>query len=100
MSCCGGKYNSLYSQLGNYSQGYSAGGGCYGIQSPTPVTTSGYYVVPAYGAPGYSTLTHGPNYGAGMNNGCNGGNAGYFQIGQAYGSGGTCNTQYMSTLCK
>lgn len=91
MSCCNGMKtgNYLYSQLGNYNQAYT--GGCYGIQSPTPVTTSGYYVVPAYGAPGYSSLTHG-------NNSCGSG-GGYFQIGQAYGSG-TCNTQYVSSMCQ
>ena len=41
-----------YAQLGAYNQGFR------GIRPPVPLTAvSGYYVVPAYSAPGYDTLT-------------------------------------------
>ena len=78
---------SGYAQLGSYNQGFR------GIRPPVPITAvSGYYVVPAYGAPGYSTLQHGTA--------SNGGNT-YFQIGRAYGEGAsTCNTQYMGSVCQ
>ncbi len=81
----GSGYN--YAQLGAYNLGFR------GIRPPVPLTSvSGYYVVPAYSAPGYDTLTHGPP-------GCNGGN--YFNIGQAYGQGaGNCNTKYTGSICQ
>ena len=74
-----------YAQLGAYNKGFR------GIRPPVPLTSvSGYYVVPAYSAPGYDTLTHGSS---------SGGN--YFTINQAYGSGaGSCNTKYMGSLCQ
>ena len=76
-----------YAQLGAYNLGFR------GIRPPVPLTSvSGYYVVPAYSAPGYDTLTHG---------GGSGGN--YFSIGQAYGQGsgsGFCNTKYMGSICQ
>ncbi len=78
-----------YAQLGTYNVGFK------GIKPPVPMTSvSGYYVVPAYSAPGYDTLTHGT-----LPNGCgSGGN--YFNIGRAYGSSaGNCNTKYMGSLC-
>jgi hypothetical protein len=86
-NCIGPNFGSTsYSQLGSYNQGFGAG-----VRPPVPVTTTaGYYVVPAYSAPGYNTLTHGRTTGAS-----------YFTIGQAYGSdGGACNTQYMGSLCQ
>jgi hypothetical protein len=81
----GAGYN--YAQLGSYNLGFK------GIHPPVPLTSvSGYYVVPAYSAPGYDTLTHGPP-------GSSGGN--YFSIGKAYGSdAGNCNTQYMGSICQ
>ncbi len=82
----GGGYN--YAQLGAYNQGFR------GIRPPVPLTSvSGYYVVPAYSAPGYDTLTHGSR-GSGS-----GGN--YFSIGKAYGqNAGACNTKYMGSICQ
>ncbi len=84
---------SSYARLGSYTSGFR------GIRPPVPTTTvSGYYVVPAYSAPGYDTLTHGQV-------GCAGGYASsggpYFSIGRAYGYGaGNCNTQYMGSMCQ
>lgn len=76
-----------YATLGTYN----TNNGFRGIRPPVPMTSvSGYYVVPAYSAPGYNTLTHGRG---------TGGN--YFQIQQAYGSGAqNCNTKYMGALCQ
>jgi len=55
-------------------------------------STSGYYVVPTYEAPGYDALTH-PHGGSGS---CNG----FFSIDSAYGSGAAnCNQQYVKKLC-
>ena len=82
-----------YAQLGAYNLGFK------GIRPPVPLTSvSGYYVVPAYSAPGYDTLTHG--HGA-----CGGSGGNYFSIGQAYGQGqgqgsGFCNTKYMGSICQ
>ena len=80
-----------YAQLGAYNLGFR------GIRPPVPLTSvSGYYVVPAYSAPGYDTLTHGA---AGC--GCGSGSGNYFQIGQAYGQGANlCNTKYMGSICQ
>lgn len=80
-----------FAQLGTYNHGFR------GIRPPIPMTSvSGYYVVPAYGGPSYSTLLHGGSGSCGGGSGC-----GYFQIGQAYGSdAGNCNTQYMGSLCQ
>jgi hypothetical protein len=81
-----------YAQLGAYNLGFR------GIRPPVPLTAvSGYYVVPAYSAPGYDTLTHGAaGCGCGSSSGGN-----YFNIGQAYGSGaGNCNTKYMGSICQ
>lgn len=80
-----------YAQLGAYNLGFR------GIRPPVPLTSvSGYYVVPAYSAPGYDTLTHGA---AGC--GCGGSGGNYFSIGQAYGSNaGNCNTRYMGSICQ
>lgn len=74
-----------YAQLGSYTAGYR------GIKPPVPMTAvSGYYVVPTYSAPGYSTLTHGTSGSGGP----------YFKIGPAYGYGAeNCSTQYMGSLC-
>jgi hypothetical protein len=81
-----------YAQLGSYNQGFR------GIRPPVPLTSvSGYYVVPAYSAPGYDTLTHGPPEGGC----CSGSGGNYFSIGKAYGSGaGSCNTKYMGSICQ
>lgn len=81
-----------FAQLGTYNQGFR------GIRPPVPMTSvSGFYVVPAFGGPSYSTLLHGGNQGCG----CGSGGGGYFQIGQAYGSNAAnCNTQYMGSLCQ
>jgi hypothetical protein len=77
-----------YAMLGMYNAGFR------GIRPPVPTTNvSGYYVVPAYSAPGYQTLTHGPPS-------C----GPYFQIQKAYGygagSGSFCNQQYMGSICQ
>lgn len=79
-----------YAQLGSYNLGFR------GIRPPVPVTSvSGYYVVPAYSAPGYDTLTHGSP------GGCGSSSSGYFSIGKAYGSGaGSCNTKYVGSICQ
>lgn len=80
-----------YAQLGSYNLGFR------GIRPPVPMTSvSGYYVVPQYGGPSYSTLTHGePGCGCGMGSGGN-----YFSIGRAYGAGaGNCSTAYMGSMC-
>jgi hypothetical protein len=90
MSCCNkNNSGSNYAKLGNYNQSSNCCSSM--IQAPVPMTTCGQYVVPAYGAPGYSTLTHGGNNCSSSGN--------YFQIGQAYGSGG-CSTSYMTSLCQ
>ena len=85
---------SQYNTLGAYN-----GSQCMrGIQPPVPTTNvSGFYIVPAYSAPGYNTLQHG-----GGSDGCGGtSSSAYFQIGQAYGYGaGNCNTQYMGSICQ
>lgn len=81
-----------YAQLGAYNLGFR------GIRPPVPLTSvSGYYVVPAYSAPGYDTLTHGhAGCGCGSSSGGN-----YFSIGQAYGQGaGSCNQKYMGSICQ
>jgi hypothetical protein len=77
-----------YAQLGTYNQGFQ------GVRPPVPYTSvSGYYVVPAYSAPGYDTLTHGSQEGG------SGGN--YFTIGRAYGTGGSgCSQKYMGSICQ
>lgn len=85
-------YGGSYVQLGAYNSGVK------GIHSPVPLTSAltsangvnGYYVVPAYSAPGYDTLTRAANNSSG--------GGGYFRIGQAYGS--DCNTEYISSLCQ
>jgi len=86
----GAGYN--YAQLGAYNLGFR------GIRPPVPLTSvSGYYVVPAYSAPGYDTLTHG-----GAIDGCGSSSGGnYFSIGRAYGQGaGNCSTKYMGSICE
>ena len=77
--------SQTYATLGNYNKGYQM------IRAPVPSTSvSGYYIVPAYSAPGYSALTHGQSTGGP-----------YFRIGQAYGYGaGNCNTRYMGSMCQ
>ncbi len=80
-----------YAQLGSYY-----GNGCSrGIQAPVPMSSvSGYYIVPAYSAIGYQTLTA-----QGRGDPCNaGGN--YFTIMSAYGAeADNCQQQYMGSLC-
>ena len=81
----GSGYN--YAQLGAYNLGFQ------GIRPPVPRTSvSGYYVVPAYSAPGYDTLTHGAAGGSSS--------GGYFSIGKAYGQGEGCSTEYIGSLCQ
>lgn len=80
-------YNS-YASLGGYNNCFK------GIQAPVPATTvTGYYIVPQWNSPGYSTLQRGNQCPTGAN---------YFQIGQAYGGDGGCdmNTKYMARLCQ
>ena len=86
-----------------YSKPSSGGAGCsyntlcnyhsHGTMAPMSHkarTVTGSYVVPAYGAPGYATLTHGNA----------GGCSGYFSIQGAYGKGaGQCNQAYVTSLC-
>jgi len=75
-----------YASLANYNNGSQ------GMSPPVPRgTVSGFYVVPAYGAPGYNTLMHdsAPS--------C----SGYFNIGAAYGtSADNCGTQFVRKLCQ
>jgi len=80
-----------YAQLGAYNQGFR------GIRPPVPLTAvSGYYVVPAYSAPGYDTLTHGSSDGS-----CGSSSGNYFSIGRAYGqNAGNCSTKYMGSVCQ
>ena len=76
-----------YKTLSNYN-GSSPGT----MVTPRANSTSGYYVVPTYEAPGYDTLTN-PHGGSGN---CNG----FFSIDSAYGSGAAnCNQQYTKMLC-
>ena len=79
-----------YSRVNAYTSSFG------GIQPPVPMTTTtGYYVVPNYSAPGYDTLTHGASEG-----GCGEAANGYFQIGRAYGYGANnCSTTYSASLC-
>lgn len=76
-----------YRSLDNYNKVSGSG-----LQVPVPrTTTTGVYVVPAYGAPGYDTLTHGKAPGC----------SGYFNIGGAYmNDGGGCNQQYVTKMCQ
>ena len=54
-------------------------------------TVSGMYIVPSYGAPGYSALTHGAAPSC----------SGFFNITSAYGKNASnCNTQYVQKLCQ
>jgi len=71
-----------YTTLSQYNNG------ARGMQVPVPRgNTSGYYIVPSYGAPGYDTLTYPAS--------C----LGYPSIGSAYKSdGGNCNQQYIKKL--
>lgn len=68
-----------------------------GIQAPAVVST-GYYVVPNYSAPGYSTLQHG-HWEDEMS--CHDrGNSEYFRIGMAYGPDShNCNMSYTTRQC-
>lgn len=64
-------------------------GASTGIKAPQ--MTTGYYVVPDYSTPGYSTLTHGTAPSTGV---------GYFQIDRAYGAGSAnCTTNYVAMQC-
>ena len=73
-----------YATLSHYNNGSK------GMQPPRPAGTATGYVVPAYGAPGYGTLQHGPAT-------C----SGYPDIGDAYkGGGGSCNQKYVRKLCQ
>ena len=87
--------SSQYVSLGAYN-----GNQCMrGIRPPVPTTNvSGIYIVPAYSAPGYDTLQHG----SGGDDGCGSSSSStYFTIGRAYGYGaGSCNTQYMASICR
>jgi|GEM_PF-3954949 len=75
-----------YATLSHYNNGSK------GMHPPVPQgTESGTYIVPSYGAPGYGTLMHDTAPGC----------AGYFDIGDAYKSGGgNCNQQYVRKLCQ
>lgn len=77
-----------YATLGYYNQGFR------GIKPPVPMTNvSGYYVVPAYSAPGYQTLQHGGSACGNQGN--------YFNIVRAYGqNAGSCITRYMGSICQ
>jgi len=75
-----------YATLSHYNNGSK------GMQPPVPRgTTSGAYIVPAYGAPGYGTLMHGAAPSC----------SGFFNISDAYKSnGGNCNTKFVKKLCQ
>jgi len=76
-----------YSTLSTYNNGSAGGMG----SPPAPMgSVSGVYVVPAWGAPGYNTLTM-------SGQSC----SGYGNINSAYGGGGgDCNQQYVKKLCQ
>ena len=81
-----GSIDGSYSHLGSYTTGCNK---C--IKYPLPASTvSGYYVVPNYSTPGFSSLTHGVDDNP----------TEYFQIGKAYGVGSNkCVTTYSASLC-
>lgn len=76
-----------YATLSHYNNGMTAG-----MQVPLRKgDVIGSYIVPAWGAAGYATLTHGGAQSCG----------GYFDIDDAYKSkGGSCNTQFVRKLCQ
>ena len=75
-----------YARLASYNKGSNNG------PAITPGSVSGKYIVPAYGAPGYNTLTA-----KGVPS-C----SGYYNINSAYGknSGEGCSTQFVQKLCQ
>ena len=74
-----------YATLSNYNNGSK------GMQPPLPKgNVSGSYIVPAFGAPGYATLSHDADPSC----------SGYFDIGAAYKSDGSCNQKYIRKLCQ
>ena len=78
-----------YATLGSYGgSAWSAAGPSNSIAAPV----QGYYVVPAYSASGYNTLTHGLT-----TPGC----SGYFTMKNAYTSanGAGCNMSYVAKTC-
>ena len=75
-----------YAKLATYNKG-----GGLGPKMVSATATSGQYIVPAYSASGYNTLTSKvPS--------C----SGYRDISNAYGSGsgGACNQKYVTRLCQ
>jgi hypothetical protein len=78
-----------YASLGRYNNQ-----GAAGLMGTPPIpssTTTGMYVVPAYGMPGYDALTHGSAQPS-----C----SGFFNITNAYGANaGNCNQQYVRSMC-
>lgn len=91
MSTVSGDYNNFsagssscaYAPLGNYNNNYSMG------VAPQGKMSSGSYIVPAWGAIGYDSLTSQvPN--------C----SGYYNITGAYGAdAGSCQTTYRTSMC-
>jgi hypothetical protein len=91
MSTVSGDYNNFsagssscaYAPLGNYNNNYSMG------VAPQGRMSSGSYIVPAWGAIGYDSLTSQvPN--------C----SGYYNIMSAYGAdAGSCQTTYRTSMC-
>lgn len=69
-----------------------------GIQAPE-VVSAGYYVVPNYSAPGYTTLQHG--HWEDDHDHCHDrGNSEYFRIGMAYGpNANNCAMSYTTRQC-
>jgi hypothetical protein len=95
MSGYGHEYNNMTAGSAgcNYTSlcKYYGNGGTMAPISPKAKATSGAFVVPTYGMPGYNTLQHGKHM-----PGC----STYFNINSAYGCGsGKCNQQYTTMLC-
>ena len=77
-----------FATLSNYNSRSNGSMNKVGEQMNT-VDTSGVYIVPNYGAPGYDTLASGT-----------GGCSGYRNIVSAYGEGANkCSQEYLKKIC-
>jgi hypothetical protein len=80
------KTSHSYAKLGNYNQGQCSNMG--NMQAPIAKPQVGYYVVPEYSAPGYSTLSG--KYNSGNK---------YFTIDEAYPCSSYTSTKYAVSQC-
>ena len=79
-----------YASLAHYNKSKA---GAMNVVPPqmNTLNTSGFYIVPAYDAPGYDTLTHG------VGGTC----SGFLNITDAYGKNADkCSTQYLKKICQ